>query len=1614
MFQNLGIYPYDRLSDMERVIVLSRIAESLSGFNDNLETNILYESALEAVFTMLRMRVRDEILLGEKIQSHDVTYVIRFFVATAYEQAYNTSASIIGLHPSSPRICVWNTVVDLLAKSLFGYDYAEKKRMFREPIPARRKEYLNGYKQSYFDYTLPKMSVADVQLTFKKLMTMSRSALEHEPNRHTNCFCQDCITDLDVPLRFKLQVLEEDAQGKRKGKKGKKKAGAAAALEDVDASSPSLEWYKENAEKYRELDTLILSHREELEAFWLSLEPDTQVSLTELSAAQLGEAMQQSEHWEVLRAACESYVKFAWMSDTLTVSEDRISISNANNPFENETNKKELLSLLISSLERMDEGRLFEEELVLHQFERQSRVAFEHVIHAEFARKIGAHFVLRKEESRAHQNALDLEMELMREEEDQVRAAEKKAKKKKKKKKGKGGDNKDDSSEDTELESPVVAMNGNSKAPEKVPAAGEKLVPSNTSQSSKTVEKPTTATANSKASSGGALAGETKKGAAAEVVTTAATVVTAAGSAKNDNSKPAEGAASKKSAGKGKGTAATSNGKVAKSRAVASESESSEESSDSDSDSYGADGAIILKEEIPTAVDNIFAMLDEDAEPAPLVQEKKKTAKQLRKEKALEAKKKKQQQKQQEQQHQQQQQQQASPKKNKPRGLPPVDVNERNWWRRYDEGMMFICTKDTYNQCMDMGLMGLPRIHVSLVETLRAHTTILFLFDVSDRVLHGIFEATSDGGDLIEPTAWVRNRYKPCPFPAQIRFRPVARFTSLPEHAIRHIFHDGNRVRKLDRDQIHELVHLFIEWNEESPTSVEPTNKKGAQTTPTAGSTSRKSSAKASEPAATTKPSSASVSSSSNVNSASASASQTVLKPAPSPVQNVWKKPNKPLVAGEQQKTRRTVSDVPPPSSAHTASSSRPQEHQRRGQDWETGFNTFEHGAPSRTAVAEAGNNFGSFDSREGNRMGPTSSYQRSTPPPGLGTSYADVNDGVPTASDLNDMWSRHHPDRVVDHQQPDPSVHNRPQSYRDPSHGPPGQHHENQHQHPQHQHQQHDRSLSGVGFGRGHGHGHGEVVHDRSSWEKRHSGPNSTTTPPPAEWGGFSQQDQWSSTPSSSMGTSSGNANTGNSSSWGPPLPSQQPPSQQQPHPRREEDSFFSMSSFSGPTGHDLRHAPGHESSSHQYQSQPPPQQQHQQHQQQFGGGPQGHPPGEQPSRYESGPPSYPPHQRSTSLGHSLHQGYDSQPPSHSHPSLSGWSHERSSSVSQHQSASSYGGGGFHGGFGANEDDSSTRNAPPPGMDMFLPSSSSGSVWGDELSPASASLGPSGLAGEPHFSGSDSWSAGPPLMSPSFRNVPPPSFDEPSFSNSHSSYGGNNAHSSSSFGMKDSVVGVSGLNETSWSSAVGPSHHSWDKPVSGPPSSVTPSGSIGTGNNQYSFDAPPPDTSSSLGFMGDIGGRYDGSSMHSSHSPSLQQSHGQPQMPPQAHHHQHPQHSQHHSLSDQQSLHNRSNSEASSYHGFPASNYAGPLPPLPSSQPQPHVGDDALSLLGNLFDDPVDVAPPGGFYGSSQQPPRPEHDMWGSYPPQGQGQQQHYHGAQHHGDGSQPPNNNGSNRSLW
>lgn len=69
-------------------------------------------------------------------------------------------------------------------------------------------------------------------------------------------------------------------------------------------------------------------------------------------------------------------------------------------------------------------------------------------------------------------------------------------------------------------------------------------------------------------------------------------------------------------------------------------------------------------------------------------------------------------------------------------------------------GAVFLCNHMTRKECFDKKIFGLSPSCADFVEKVKAGTT-LFLYDVDQCKLHGVFEATSDGAVNIIPDAYV-------------------------------------------------------------------------------------------------------------------------------------------------------------------------------------------------------------------------------------------------------------------------------------------------------------------------------------------------------------------------------------------------------------------------------------------------------------------------------------------------------------------------------------------------------------------------------------------------------------------------------------------------------------------------------------------------------------------------------------------------------------------------------------------------------------------------------------------------------------------------------------------
>jgi cleavage and polyadenylation specificity factor subunit 4 len=98
----------------------------------------------------------------------------------------------------------------------------------------------------------------------------------------------------------------------------------------------------------------------------------------------------------------------------------------------------------------------------------------------------------------------------------------------------------------------------------------------------------------------------------------------------------------------------------------------------------------------------------------------------------------------------------------------PTDIG---WPTTPGPGFIFGCSSDTMDECLGRGILGLPA-HMRAAAASIVPGATVFLFNVTDRLLFGIFEALTPAIMNIEPTAFSKNpKATSSPFPVQIRVR---------------------------------------------------------------------------------------------------------------------------------------------------------------------------------------------------------------------------------------------------------------------------------------------------------------------------------------------------------------------------------------------------------------------------------------------------------------------------------------------------------------------------------------------------------------------------------------------------------------------------------------------------------------------------------------------------------------------------------------------------------------------------------------------------------------------------------------------------------------------------
>ncbi|PQQ12331.1 uncharacterized protein Pyn_25060 [Prunus yedoensis var. nudiflora] len=86
-------------------------------------------------------------------------------------------------------------------------------------------------------------------------------------------------------------------------------------------------------------------------------------------------------------------------------------------------------------------------------------------------------------------------------------------------------------------------------------------------------------------------------------------------------------------------------------------------------------------------------------------------------------------------------------------GLATYTTSMRNLIKKHLGGVIFGCKDITINECLSKQLFGLPAAHFLYVQNIFPGLP-LFLFNYTDRKLHGIYEAAGYGQMNINPCGW--------------------------------------------------------------------------------------------------------------------------------------------------------------------------------------------------------------------------------------------------------------------------------------------------------------------------------------------------------------------------------------------------------------------------------------------------------------------------------------------------------------------------------------------------------------------------------------------------------------------------------------------------------------------------------------------------------------------------------------------------------------------------------------------------------------------------------------------------------------------------------------------
>ncbi|KAG3097627.1 hypothetical protein PI124_g15291, partial [Phytophthora idaei] len=135
-------------------------------------------------------------------------------------------------------------------------------------------------------------------------------------------------------------------------------------------------------------------------------------------------------------------------------------------------------------------------------------------------------------------------------------------------------------------------------------------------------------------------------------------------------------------------------------------------------------------------------------------------------------------------------------------------------WKATQPGFVFTCTTQTIDECFGRMLFGLAQEQEGLAQQHVTPGTPLFLLNLSDQHLLGIFEAVSPVIMNMMPGAFCHGPNMPSPFPVQARFAVMLNAPALPtsDPQIKQVIGDsGVDVGPLPLQVTQQLADVFAE-----------------------------------------------------------------------------------------------------------------------------------------------------------------------------------------------------------------------------------------------------------------------------------------------------------------------------------------------------------------------------------------------------------------------------------------------------------------------------------------------------------------------------------------------------------------------------------------------------------------------------------------------------------------------------------------------------------------------------------------------------------------------------------------------------------------------------------